>query len=162
MSSVPVMHVIEPHEFLVPNSSVYEPQQPAPYGGTFTQSTFTQQTPPFPIPLVQKYPPTNSSGPPLQSTSPRAVTMPLPGQYKIVPEPTITHPLSYSEIRQEPRSVTEGGGRRTYIVYCVHPNTLNNRLLRRMEKMLTQGFLMAKRGQNLRAPDPPLEIQVST
>jgi len=57
--SVPVMHVIEPRVFLVPNSSIYQPQQQVPYGGTSTQSAqppSSHQTPPFPSPFVQGYP----------------------------------------------------------------------------------------------------------
>ena len=84
----------------------------------------SHHTPSFPTPFAQGYPPTNS-GLPLQPT-PR---MPQPGQYKpAAPKPTITHPLSYLDIRREPQFVTGSGGRSTYIVYCVHPNTLNNRL----------------------------------
>jgi hypothetical protein len=54
--------------------------------------------------------------------------MPQPGQYKPAPKSNITHSLSYLDIWREPQFVNGGGGRSTYIVYCVHPNILNNRL----------------------------------
>jgi len=77
-------------------------------------------TPPFPTPSVHgRYPPTNPGLPP-PSTPPRAVTMPLPGQHYNVPGPNIAHPPSHLRMPQEPQLVTEGRGRRAYILYSVY------------------------------------------
>lgn len=71
----------------MPSSSIHQPRQQVPYGGTSTQPAqppLAPQTPSFPTPSTQGYPPTNTLGP---------VTMPVP------------------QMGRGPRSVTESEGR---------------------------------------------------
>lgn len=143
----------------VPNSSIYQPQQQAPYISTqSTQPPVTHQTfnnasasahapspphpsaysppsgpvsytPPFPTPSIPGGHTPTNSRPPPPSTPPRAGTMPLPNRHYNGPESKVTRPPSHLWMQQEPQPVTGDRGPRVYILYNVHPNMIYDRLL---------------------------------